>query len=361
MKVAIVYDRVNKWGGAERVLLSLHKLFPKAPLYTPVYDKKNASWAKVFHVKTSFLQQIPFIKSHHEFFPFLMPFAFATFSFKKYDVVISVTSEFAKGIFTDGKTRHICICLTPTRYLWSGYAEYFKNKRFRFLTFPIVWVLRKWDGYIAKFPDSYIAISQEVRSRIEKYYKRHSSLIYPPVPRIFAKKTTLFEKGYFLVVSRLSRFTNYKRVDLAVKAATKLNASLVVVGDGDSTYLKKRAGPTVHFTGRVTDEQLALYYSNCRALIFPAKEDFGLTMVEALSFGKPVIAYAAGGALEIVKEGKTGAFFQSQSVQSLVGVLKRFRASRYNSHTCKKEALRFSEIEFERKLKREIKQVMKNI
>src|SRR5260221_471208 len=152
MKIAIVYDRVNTWGGAERVLLSLHKLFPNAPLYTSVYDRKHASWARVFRVKTSFLQHIPFVKSHHQLFPFLMPLAFALFSFKKYDLVISVTSEFAKGIFTYGKTKHICLCLTPTRYLWSGYHEYFKNKRMRLVSYPLVWILRKWDTYISHLP-----------------------------------------------------------------------------------------------------------------------------------------------------------------------------------------------------------------
>jgi hypothetical protein len=216
MKVAIVYDRVNKWGGAERVLLSLHKIFPNAPLYTSVYDKKKAPWANAFRVRTSFLQRIPFIKSHHELFPFLMPFAFASFSFKKYDLVISVTSEFAKGIRLPKKAVHICICLTPTRYLWSGYNEYFTNKDFRFLTLPLIWILRKWDRYIASFPNSYIAISKEVSNRIKKYYGQESVVVYPSIPRIpKAKKTRLFEKGYFLVVSRLSPFTSYKRVDLA--------------------------------------------------------------------------------------------------------------------------------------------------
>lgn len=355
MKVAIVYDRVNKWGGAERVLLALHKMYPKAPLYTSVYDKKNAQWAKIFRVHTSFLQHIPFVKSHHEFFSFLMPFAFASFSFIKYDLVISVTSEFAKGIRTNGQTKHICICLTPTRYLWSGYHEYFRNNIIRFLASPLIFVLRQWDKHISHFPDKYIAISEEVRKRIKKYYQKESIVIYPPIPKLpRIKNSSLFEKEYFLTVSRLSPFTQYKRVDLAVRAATILDASLVVVGDGDSAYYRKMSGPTVHFTGKVTDEQLALYYSNCKALVFPGKEDFGLTMAEALSYGKPVIAYKAGGALEIVKQGKTGTFFERQTVASLSRVLKRFRERSYNSSTCKKEAVKFSETTFEKNIKRVI-------
>ena len=353
MKVALVYDRVNKWGGAERVLLSLHKAFPQAPLYTSVYDKKNASWAKVFRVKTSFLQKIPFLSSHHELIPFLMPFAFLSFSFDTYDMVISVTSEYAKGIRTKGKTKHISICLTPTRYLWSGYNEYFSNPVVRLLSLPLVWLLRAWDVYSAQFPDAYIAISQEVQKRIQKYYGRRSFLLYPPVTlRKRGKDNPLLAKNFFLVVSRLSRFTSYKRVDLAVKAATQLGASLVVVGNGNIHQYKKIAGPTVQFVGNVSDKELALYYQHCQALIFPGYEDFGLAMVEALSFGKPVIAYKKGGALEIITDGKTGKLFGKQTVGALVKVLKNFRVSTYNTNACKKNAAKFSEKVFIRRIKK---------
>src|SRR5258706_16458730 len=180
IKVALVYDRVNKWGGAERILLALHKIFPNAPLYTSVYDKKRAPWAQVFRVKTSFLQEIPFIKSHHELFPFLMPIAFESFSFDEYDFVISITSESAKGIITRPSTVHLCICLTPTRYLWSGYEEYFKNFFLRFLTKPIVIYLRHWDKTASGRVDEFVAISKEVKKRIKKYYKKKAKLLYPP-------------------------------------------------------------------------------------------------------------------------------------------------------------------------------------
>src|SRR3989338_8390229 len=188
MKVALVYDRVNKWGGAERVLLALHELFPDAPLYTSVYDRKKASWADVFDpsagsgqgIKTSFLQKIPF-STRHELFAALMPLAFESFSFDEYDLVISVTSEAAKGIITKPKTMHICYCLTPTRYLWSGYNDYFKNPYFRFISKPLVSYLRFWDKIAAQRPDAYIAISKEVQGRIKKYYGRESTVIYPSV------------------------------------------------------------------------------------------------------------------------------------------------------------------------------------
>lgn len=181
LKTAIVYDRVNKWGGAERVLLTLHKMFPKAPLYTSVYDSKKASWAKVFpQIHTSFLQNIPFAKSNHELLAPFMPFVFSRFNFDEFDLVISVTSEAAKGIKTGPNTLHICYCLTPTRYLWSHYDDYFKNPILKFMSKPIINLLRSWDIKASKNPDVMIAISTEVQKRIKKYYKRDSKIIFPP-------------------------------------------------------------------------------------------------------------------------------------------------------------------------------------
>ncbi len=358
MKVALVYDRVNKWGGAERVLLALHNIFPDAPLFTSVYDKKKAAWANVFSVKTSWLQYIPFAKSHHEFYPFLMPLSFEQFRFDNYDLVISVTSESAKGILTGSKTKHICICLTPTRYLWSGYEIYFSHPIVRVVTKPIVTYLRQWDIIASKRPDMIIAISREVQKRIKKYYQRDSEVIYPPImlesriPQGDYSKSQESRRGkkddYFLVVSRLSKFTQYKKVDLAIKACSKLKLPLVVVGDGDIDHFRSFAGSSITFTGKVTDDQLIDYYKNCKALIFPGVEDFGLVMAEAQLFGKPVIAYRAGGALEIVQEGITGTFFDTQTVASLVSVLKSFHEKGYNSEACKRNAKRFTFAQFEK-------------
>lgn len=180
MKTALVYDRVNKWGGAERVLLVLHEMFPDAPLYTSVYNPQNAQWAKVFpKVYTSFLQRVPFAKSHHEWFFSFMPLAFENFKFHEYDLVISVTSEFAKGIITSPKTKHICFCLTPTRYLWSGYDNYLRSKVLKVITKPLISYLRAYDRIAAQRPDIMIAISTEVQRRIKKYYGRESKIIFP--------------------------------------------------------------------------------------------------------------------------------------------------------------------------------------
>lgn len=351
----MVYDRINTFGGAERVLLALHKIFPKAPLFTSVYHKKNASWAKAFQVKTSFLQHIPLARRYHQFFAPLMPFAFRSFQFDAYDLVISITSESAKNIQVRGDTKHICLCLTPTRYLWSGYDEYFSNIFLKTVSFPLVALLRAFDKQAAKKPHAYIAISREVQKRIKKYYGRESEVIYPPVTlgnrQKFNKDKTPKTKDYFLVVSRLSRFTNYKRIDLAVKAATKLDIPLLVIGKGNASHMKKYAGPTVQFLQHVSDKQLQTFYQNAKALIFPGFEDFGLVMVEAQAAGIPVIAFGKGGAMEIIQKGTTGIFFSRQTESSLVNILKSFKESRYNSRASQENAKRFSFSQFEKLLK----------
>ncbi len=358
MKVALVYDRVNTWGGAERILLALHKLFPNAPLYTSVFDPKRAPWAKDIDIKTSFLQKIPLASSNHELLPMLMPLAFESFSFDGYDLVISVTSEAAKGVITKPSTKHICYCLTPTRYLWSGYNEYFKNNLFKTISYPAVQSLRKWDQIAAQRPDAIVAISNEVKKRIKTYYKRDAEVIYPPATLSLARRAgspaELHEKkysskkqvngsDYFLVVSRLSKFTRYKRIDLAVEACTELNLSLKIVGQGNwESELRVMAGSTIEFVGSPTDDELTDYYKHAKALIFPGVEDFGLTMVEAQKFGKPVIAFRGGGALEIVKEGKTGYFFSEQTKDSLIKALQKFSDFSFDSEDCKKQAEKFS-------------------
>lgn len=353
MKVAIVYDRVNKWGGAERVLLALHKIFPEAPLFTALYNPKSAKWANVFRVKTSFLQKIPKAKSAHQFLGALMPIAFESFSFDAYDLVISVTSEAAKGIITKPQTTHVCYCLTPTRYLWSGYDVYFKNKYFRALAKPAVSYLKKWEIPASSRPNKYIAISHEVKKRIKNYYNLNSVVIYPPT-EIPKTKPVKENKGkYFLVVSRL---TPYKRVDIAIKACNMLKLPLKIVGEGSESFkLKAMAGSTVEFLGEVPEKKLWEIYKNSKALIFPGIEDFGLVMVEAQAFGKPVLAFAKGGAKEIIKPNLTGEFFDKQESSSLAALLKKFDIYRYNSLSCYKNSKRFSFANFQKEFKKFLK------
>lgn len=362
MKVALVYDRVNKWGGAERLLLALHEIFPDAPLYTSVYSVKKAPWAEVFpKVIPSFLQKFPF-STYHELYAPLMPLAFESFNFNKYDLVISVTSEAAKGIITTPNTTHICYMLTPTRYLWSGYKDYFKNEWIRFLATPIVEYLRFWDKQAAQRPDRIIAISEEVKKRIKKYYGRSSQVIYPPVmldnrglinprPSNFKNPSSIIHhppsEPYYLIVSRL---VPYKRIDIAIRAFNKLGLPLKIVGTGSQkNRLKAMAGPNIEFLGNLTDAELVKYYKKCVALVFPGKEDFGLTVLEAQNFGKPVIAFEGGGVKETVISKKTGLFFSPQTEKALMEKIKEFQSTSFDSKDARKQAKKFDIENFKRR------------
>lgn len=352
MKTALVYDRINKWGGAERDLLALHELFPDAPLYTSVYKPNTANWAKVFSkVIPSFLNKISFVSDKHELFPYLMPLAFETFNFDAYDAVISVTSEAAKGIITSPKTLHICYCLTPTRYLWSHYDLYFKDKLFKRISRPVVEYLRGWDKIAAQRPDIMVAQSRAVGKRIKKYYGRDSTLIHPPADVDFFGRRQKGKRGnFFLIVSRL---VPYKRVDLAIKAFNILGSPLYIVGVGsEEGRLKAMANKNVHFLGKLTDEKLAHYYRKCAAFILPQEEDFGLAAVEAQLGGAPVIAYRAGGALDIVVEGKSGLFFDTQNTNEIIAAVDRFRISKFNYDVISQGAKRFSKEVFKEKFKK---------
>jgi glycosyltransferase involved in cell wall biosynthesis len=368
MKVAIVYDRVNKWGGAERVLLTLHELFPEAPLYTSVYDPIGAPWAKVFpKVVTSFLQKFPFARSNHEFLAPLMPLAFESFDFSDFDLVISVTSEAAKGVRTKPGTLHICYCLTPTRYLWSHHDEYFRGQSSKAMAKPFIERLRKWDKIASQRPDKIIAISTEVKNRIKKYYGRESDIIFPPVDTNKSQtpnnklqtnsKSQITKPEYYLIVSRLVK---YKKVDLAVETFNRLGYPIVIVGTGrEEGKLKRMAGKNIKFVGQVSDKKLTTHYRNAKALIMPQEEDFGIVAIEAQSFGVPVIAFKKGGAIDTVIDGKTGFFFESQTMKSLENVIKNFDDSMSKTVTdhrsikpgdCVENANRFSKEKFKKEL-----------
>lgn len=358
MKIALIYDRVNKWGGAERVLLALHELWPDAPLYTAVYDLEAAPWAKVFDIRTSFLRFMPFAKQHHELYPWLTPLAFESFSFDSFDVVVSVTSAEAKYIITKPGTLHICYCLTPTRYLWSGHELYRHLPGLGALSAvasPIFSrmtpMLRRWDFEASARPDYYIAISQHVADRIRKYYHREvDKVIYPPVD---TKKFTINrvqriknqENDYFLVVSR---FVAYKRIDIIVRAFNELGWPLIVIGEGsDCARLKRLAFTNVRFVpSHLTDEQLLGYYGSCRALVIAADEDFGLTAVEAQACGTPVIAYSKSGVAESVLEGVTGMLYEKQTIQALISALKQFNGRDFSARKCRENALRYDKSRF---------------
>lgn len=381
MRTAIIYDRVNKWGGAEQVLLVLHELFPKAPLFTSVYNKETARWAESFpEIKTSFLQRIPPARTGHEYFAPLMPIAFESLSssegFDEYDLVISVTSEAAKGIITKPETLHICYCLTPTRYLWSGYDQYFKGATFKGLTKPLVGYLRKWDKIAAQRPDHMIAISTAVQERIKKYYNRDSEIIYPPVdiskfktqksnnrPSSAKRKTSASfqnngQEEYYLIVSRL---VTYKKVDLAIKAFNELGKKLIVVGTGkELNDLRALAKPNIDLRGFVGDDELIDLYENAKAFINPQNEDFGITSVEAQAAGVPVIAYRNGGALDTVEEKMTGVFFDHQNKKALIDAVKNFEQRKFGKEYIIKRAEMFSKENFKTDMSVYIDKVLKS-
>ncbi len=363
LKIAIVYDRVNKFGGAERVLLTLHKMFPTAPLYTSVYDPKLATWANVFpKIYTSFLQNIPILKNYHELMGWLMPIAFESFDFKKYDLVISVTSEAAKGIVTGANTLHVCYMLTPTRYLWSGREFYLNNppKVFRIFPFykiiswPFLTYAKWWDKIASNRPDDIIAISTEVQKRIKKYYQRNSEIIFPPALTVLEtlKKNRSITRKYFLIVGR---FEPYKRLDLVIDTFNDLDLLLVVAGSGSEFIrLKNKANKNIKFIFKPTDQELGKLYTNAIGFIMPQDEDFGITSIESQSFGIPVIAYRKGGALNTVIENKTGVYFDEQTKVSLKQAIAKFDKIVFNHKYLINNAKNFSEENFKRKLQRSL-------
>jgi glycosyltransferase involved in cell wall biosynthesis len=353
MKVALVYDILNQMGGAERVVLAFHEMFPDAPLYTTIYDPSRVDVAfQQMDVRTTFMQKFPLVKKHHQpFLPFY-PFAIETLDLRGYDLVISNSASFAKGVITRPETLHICYCHTPMRWCWN-YYEYVEREKLGRLSRSIlpffITGLRLWDQTTAMRVDHFIANSPVTAERIRKYYRRDSVVIPPPVDaQRFQYDPATQPEDYFLVVSRL---IPYKRIDLAIRACNTLKLPLIVIGSGrDRDMLKKIAGPTIHFMGHLSDEEVLHYFSHCRALLFPGEEDFGITPLEAQASGRPVIAYGAAGALASVVDGVTGAFFKEQTVESLASVLASFDERQYDPQTIRNHALEFDMPRFRRRI-----------
>ncbi|HAE83085.1 MAG TPA: glycosyl transferase [Ktedonobacter sp.] len=353
MKVALVHDYLNQMGGAERVLMALHDIFPDAPIYTSIYDPQlvDPSFQKM-DIRTSFMQKLPLVTKHHQpYLPFY-PFAMESLDLRGYDLVLSSSSAFGKGVITRPETTHICYCHTPMRWCWN-YDEYVEREHLGKLARRVLPLLitglRVWDQSSSMRVDHFIANSPVVAERIQKYYRRDAVVIPPPVEAqrfTFDPETQVEE--YFLIVSRL---IPYKRLDIAIEACNKLQLPLVIVGSGrDLDRLKKMAGPTVRFMGRLSDEDVLYYYAHCRALLFPGEEDFGITPLEAQASGRPVIAYGAGGALASVVDGITGVFFQKQTVESLTVALASFDEHKYDPQVIRNHALEFDTPRFHRRI-----------
>nr|WP_255408389.1 glycosyltransferase [Caulobacter sp. FWC2] len=308
--------------GGERVVEALCEMFPDADIYCLVVDKDKLSGSlRNRNIKTSFLQKIGGKKHYQKMLPF-MPFALESLDLTGYDLVISSESGPAKGVITRPDATHVCYCHSPMRYIWDLYPQYYNSvgklaRAFMSIFSPM---LRVWDVTTAARVDYFIANSAFVQSRIKKFYRRDSVVIHPPVD---ISRFVISEQleDYYLCAGQV---TPYKKIEIAVEACTNLNRKLVVVGDGVSEELKRRAGPTVQFVGRADDATMVDYISKCRALIFPGLEDFGIVPLEAMASGRPVLAYGKGGALETVVPGVTGLHFGAQTAEALEGCMLEF-------------------------------------
>ncbi len=361
MRVALVHDWLNQYGGAERVLELFHRMYPQAPVFTSIFAPAAFPRAyRQWDIRTSFMQRLPLVKRKHQPFMPIYPFAFESFDFSEFDLVISNASAFCHGIMTTPATRHICYCLTPTRFIWN-YPEYSRQEALgrpaRLLLPLFLAPLRVWDRVSADRVDDFVAISEAVADRVNKYYRRPATVIHPPVDCATYQLSDEVD-DFYLIVSRL---VPYKRVDLAIKAFNKLGVPLLIAGDGrDRARLERLAAANVRFLGRVSEQELRRLYSRCRAFIFPGEEDFGLTPVEAQASGRPVIAYAAGGALDTVLPGQTGAFFSQRSPDALAEVVSSFQAESYDPRAIRAQAERFDVSRFEEKFRSFVAGAMAN-
>ena len=355
VRVAIVTDWLTVLGGAERVILKMHELWPDAPIFTTVYNESGALDFLKNHIRTSSLQKwYKLIGTHRALLPF-MPCAVEALDLRGFDLIVSSSHAVAKGCIPPSEARHICYCHTPVRYAWEMEEEYLEDFRIpRFLR-PLVKreleKLRHWDKTTARRVDHFIANSRTTQERIKRIYKRESDVLHPPVEdRFFDLPLVSMQdrNDFYLTVGRL---VPYKRFDLLIKVANEKQLPLKIAGDGpEKERLRKIAGPTVEVLGRVTEEDLGDLYTHAKAFLFPTFEDAGIVPLEAQACGTPVIALKKGGALDTVKEGETGLFFAEQSIGSIAATLDAFDEKRFDPKVVRKHAERFSSEQFKRGL-----------
>ncbi|MEI7539423.1 MAG: glycosyltransferase [Candidatus Saccharibacteria bacterium] len=359
-KIAIIADWLTNMGGAENVVLAIHEIFPNAPIYTSTFTPETMPAFAKLDVRTTYLQNLPKpLRKLHKFLPILRVNAFRKLDLSDFDIIISSSSAESKQV---RKTRpdqiHICYCHTPIRYYWSHYSEYRQDPGFGKLNWLIrlmmplmIPPLKKADYRAAQSVDVFIANSSEVQKRIKEYYGKNSTVIYPPVD--VDRFTPARERGDYYVA--LGRQVPYKRIDLAVAAATQLGTKLHVYGNGsEHQNLVDMAGPTVQFFtdrfGDASDDIVTEALNNAKGYIFPAEEDFGIVMVEALAAGAPVIAYGKGGALDIVQNNESGILFQEQSVAAVANAIKQSERVTFLPGTLRRKAKRFDKSLFTTKI-----------
>lgn len=343
MRVAITHDWLVSFGGAERVLAELLRVFPGAPIYTTVYRPAALPEAvRAWDVRPSFLQRVPGATRFHRALLPLVPLAVEEYDLSAYDLVVATSSAFAKGVITPPGTRVVCYCHTPPRYLWDQYHEQTRGMRGKALASVAAHWLRVWDRAAADRVDDFVANSATTEARIRRYYRRDSTVVYPPVDTTRLTPSGRPAEDFLLVVSRL---VPYKRVDLAVRAAARVRRRLVVVGDGPERArlerLARDCGARAEFLGWRDDGEVADLYARARAFVFPGYDDFGIAPVEAQASGRPVVAFARGGATETVRQGETGVLFDAQEVEPLAAALADAWDTPFDPAACRANALRF--------------------
>ncbi len=356
MRLAIVHDFLNQFGGAERCIAALHELYPEAPVYTSLCDLRRLP--EVFQrmdIRTSFMQRLPLAKRFHKYYFMFYPLAFERFDLSEYDVILSSSSAYAKGVKKRPGQLHICYCYTPARFIWR-YDDYVSREQIaplfkQFLPY-LLEPLKQWDLANSRGVDHFLAISGAVAERIRRIYGRESDIIYPPVETGYFRPSAV-DGDYYLIVSRL---VPYKRLDLAVAAFNELDLPLKIVGGGpDRARLEKLARPNVEFLGRLPDAEVKRLLAECRALIFPGEEDFGIVPLEALAAGRPVIAFRAGGAAETLSDGETGVFFDAAEPRSLINAVNRFKFLVFDKEKLRARALKFDKRVFQTQIDRFIR------
>lgn len=352
-KVAIVADWLVIYGGAEQVISAIHEMYPEAPIYTTLFWPEKMKELAEADVRVSHLQKIPFAKKKHRWFLQFMPHAVERMDLSEYDIVISSCHSVAKGVITKPQTLHVSYCHSPMRYCWDNWQEYLNQWNFRWpirnYIFRKMHDIRSWDRAAAERVDSYIANSAFVGKRISKYYRKDSHVIPPPVDTERFVPSDKPPRNYFLAAGRL---IPYKRFDLLVETFNRLGWMLKIAGTGpELEKLKKMAKPNVEFLGFVSDEKLVELYQRCNAFLFPQVEDAGITPLEAMACGRPVIALGEGGATETVIEGKTGMFFEKQEVVSLLDTLNNFKVDQFDPKFIRQHAEKYSRESFQNALR----------
>ena len=360
MKVAIVHYWLVGMRGGEKVVEALCRMYPDADIFTHVYDPASMSpTIKAHRITTSFIGRLPFAASKYKSYLPLMPMALEQLDLRGYDLVISSESGPAKGIIPPSTATHICYCHSPMRYVWNMFHDYRERTSFinRIVMPPAAHYIRNWDAISANRVHEFVANSATVARRIETYYRRRSAVVYPPVDTEAFESVPDNELGdYYLMVGELVR---YKRPELAVEAFNRLQKPLVVIGGGEMLReLQSLAGPTVKILGPQPFTVLKHHYARCQALIFPGEEDFGIVPVEAMASGRPVIAFAKGGATETVQDGITGTFFREQSVDAIIDAIERSRQIAFDPTRIAKRASEFSVDRFSSEMARFIDKTM---